>query len=282
MSEICVVHLVRKKNGLEPFKCFLESYINNPAGITHDLLIIYKGFRGKKDFVPYEKLLKDVSHTFMMVADFGFDLRSYFVAAKKQDSRYFCFLNSFSVIQDNGWLLKLYRHISRPGVGVVGATGSWGSIRPGQRKNSEIPWVLNLARKFVGTCFGIFFQNFPNHHLRTNSFVIARENMLKIRHGIIFTKMQAWRLESGKNSITKQVEKLGLRPVVVGKDGKGYEKYEWDISNTFWRGTQNNLLIADNQTRKYDAADPEWKRRWELFAWGKLANGPQAKFAENS
>ena len=62
---------------------------------------------------------------------------------------------------------------------------------------------------------------------------------------------------------------MGLKPMVVGKNKKGYEKNEWDTSNTFWRSAQENLLISDNQTRKYDAGDLDWKWRWEYFAWRK-------------
>lgn len=281
MSDICVVHLVRKKNGMEPFRRFLASYLVNPAGIGHDLLILYKGFYRKADIAPYEELLKDIPHSFLTVADFGFDLRPYFVAAKKHDSKYFCFFNSFSIILDKDWLLKFYRHINQPGVGLVGATGSWGSIRPGQAERPELPWYKRLARKWLGSCFGIYFDAFRNYHLRTNSFMIARDNMLKIRHGMILTKMHAWILESGKNSITKQIERMGLKPVIVGKDGNGYDKHEWDVSNTFWRGTQGNLLISDNQTRKYDTATLEWKQKWERFAWGKLLNEPGSHITDS-
>jgi len=270
MPDICVVHLVRKKNGMEPFCRFIESYLNNSAGVDHDLLILYKGFYRKVDIVPYEELLKDIPHTLLRLADFGFDLRPYFIAAKKHDSKYICFLNSFSVILSKDWLLKFYQHINQPGVGLVGATGSWGSIRPGQAAKRELPWHRKLVRKWLGPYFGRYFELFPNCHIRTNGFIIARDNMLKIRRGIILAKMHAWILESGKNSITKQVEQMGLRPVVVGKDGRGYDKCEWNVSNTFWQGAQDNLLVSDNQTRKFDLADLKWRRKWELFAWGKV------------
>jgi len=72
-----------------------------------------------------------------------------------------------------------------------------------------------------------------------------------------------------------------LNVIVMGKDGKGYNKYEWNVSNTFWRGTQGNLLISDNQTRKFDTASPEWRRKWELFAWGGSANEHCNNIADN-
>lgn len=280
MSDICVVHLVRKKNGIEPFRNFLASYLKHPAGIDHDLLIVYKGFYRKAETLPYEELLVGIPHSFMKVADFGFDLRPYFIAAERYDNKYFCFLNSYSVILDNDWLLKLYRQINQPGVGLAGATGSWGSISSGaQTRKYSI--AEKIARFVLKKLRSIYFDPFPNFHLRTNSFMVSREIMLKILHGKIFTKKQAYQIESGKNSITKQVERMGLKAIVVGKDGKGYDKHEWDISNTFWRGTQGNLLIADNQTRKFDAATLEWKRKWELFAWGKLLSEPRSNIADS-
>ena len=57
VPDICVVHLVRRKNGVEPFRSFLASYLENSAGINHELLILYKGFSRKADIAPYEKAI---------------------------------------------------------------------------------------------------------------------------------------------------------------------------------------------------------------------------------
>jgi len=273
---ICVVHLVRRKNGVEPFRSFLASYLGNSAGIDHELLILYKGFPREADIVSYEELLRDVPHSSLTITDFGFDLRSYFIAAEKCNSKYFCFLNSFSVILDKDWLLKLYQHISQPSVGIVGVTGSWGSIGHSQLIKTKAASYWHLLKRSLfkypkKILVSKYFLAFPNYHIRTNGFIIMRDTMLKIRRGRLLTKIQGFFLESGKDSITKQVELMGLRPMVVGKDGKGYEKREWDISNTFWRREQENLLISDNQTRKYDKADSDWKKKWEFFAWGSNA-----------
>lgn len=274
MSDICLVHLVRKKNGLEPFRSFIESYKKNPAGIDHNLLILYKGFYRKADIAPYEKLLKEMPHSFLSVADVGFDIRPYFLAVQKNDSKYFCFLNSFSVIQDKDWLLKFYRHMSRPGVGIVGATGSWQGLHSPVNKKRAL-WK-KILRPVVLLYLNRYFASFPNCHVRTNAFMIKRTTMLKVRSGTILNKLQAYAFESGKNSITKQVERMGFKPVIVGKDGKGYDRLEWNLSNTFWRGTQDNLLVSDNQTRKYDTATPEWRRKFEMFAWGELVGESQS------
>jgi hypothetical protein len=285
MSDICVVHLVRKRNGLEPFEKFLDSYLNHKAGIEHTLLIIYKGFNGKSDVAAYEKLLAGIPHTYLFLSDIGFDLRPYFIAARKSESKYLCFLNSFSIILADDWLLKLHTHIKKPGVGLVGATGSWGSICPGpftKKKNIPLwkkllrPLAWRLARIYLSRYFHNF-HNFPNAHIRTNGFMVARDNMIKIKSRLLLFKMDAYILESGKKSITRQIQGLGLSTFVVGKDGIAYDINDWQVSDTFWTPTQSNLLIADNQTRKFDAADSETRSFLENFAWGGVFDQQQSK-----
>jgi hypothetical protein len=282
MPDICMVHLVRKKNGTEPFRIFLESYLNHQAGIEHTLLIIYKGFSGKSDVATYENLLEGIPHTCLFLSDIGFDLRPYFIAARKSESKYLCFLNSFCVILDDNWLLKLYTHIEKPGVGLVGATGSWGSICPGPyTKKKNIPiWkkiLRPLAWRLAGIYFSRYFHNFPNAHIRTNGFMVARVNMIKIKYRLLLFKMHAYFLESGKTSITRQIQGFGLSAIVVGKDGIGYDINDWQQSNTFWTQTQSNLLIADNQTRKFNLADSQTRSFLECFAWGKVFDQQQSK-----
>ena len=56
--------------------------------------------------------------------------------------------------------------------------------------------------------------------------------------------------------------------MVVGRDGRSYERDRWRESATFRSGGQRNLLIADNRTAQYEQADPAFKRRLEQMAWG--------------
>ena len=280
-----MVHLIRKKNGIEPFRQFLSSYLNHRAGVGHNLLIIYKGFSRKSDRASYEELLKDVPHSQMQVADFGFDLRAYFLAVEKCNYKYFCFLNSFSIILDNEWLLKLYRHITQPNVGMVGATGCWGSLiigRQSTKKNNPL-WKKILRRllwRIIRAYQRQYFHTFPNPYLRTNAFMMSRGNMLKIKRGVILTKIYTHKLESGKQGFTRQVMEMGLKPMVVGRNGIGYEARDWLSSNTFWHGTQDNLLISDNKTRTYSDDDLELKSVLETYAWGNAVNNTQAENLE--
>jgi hypothetical protein len=64
---------------------------------------------------------------------------------------------------------------------------------------------------------------------------------------------------------------MGLRPVLVGRDGRVYEMQEWDRSDTFRQSRQENLLIADNQTDAYDQASAAERAALAGHAWGELA-----------
>jgi hypothetical protein len=129
MSNIGVVHLVRESNGIEPFKNFIYSYAKYRSGIKHELVIIYKGFPGKEAAAAHEELLKNFPHRMIFVEDRGFDIDAYFAAVKTFNFSYYCFLNSFSVLLDHDWLLKLHSHATKKNVGLVGATGSYESLR---------------------------------------------------------------------------------------------------------------------------------------------------------
>ena len=75
-------------------------------------------------------------------------------------------------------------------------------------------------------------------------------------------------LESGYNSITSQVYKMGKEVLVMDKSGKSFRKEEWVRARVFWTEDQQDLLIADNQTRKYQLGDAETRKRLSLLAWG--------------
>lgn len=80
--------------------------------------------------------------------------------------------------------------------------------------------------------------------------------------------MDALRFENGRRSLTRQVLKMGLEAVIVGRDGQRYEVSEWPSSGTFRQNEQHNLLVADNRTIEYTTALPELRRRLDIKAWG--------------
>ncbi len=115
------------------------------------------------------------------------------------------------------------------------------------------------------------FPGFPCAHLRTNAFALERSLFTGLKVGRLSRKIDAYALESGRSSVTRQLQAAGLRPVVVGRDGSTYELAAWPGSETLWQREQGNLLVADNQTRMYEDGDDERRRMLAALAWGDRA-----------
>jgi hypothetical protein len=279
MSEICVAHLVRERNGLAPFNAFLDSYRKNSGGAEHDLLIIFKGFAHELVPAEYSAALAGLAYRTLFVSDEGFDLGPYLHAARRLDYHYFCFLNSFSVLLDRDWLAKMYEHAVREGVGLVGATASHESFYSALLHDWRWKRAKWLYRGMLGIEYHKLrtlidlkrrFPPFPNSHIRSNAFFISRRLMLSLKVVAIKEKMDAYEFESGRESMTRQILAMNLAALVVGRDGRAYEKEKWYESATFRSGEQRNLLVADNQTRSYERADPATQRSLAEAAWGRI------------
>jgi hypothetical protein len=118
----------------------------------------------------------------------------------------------------------------------------------------------------------VTFEPFPAAHVRTNAFCVPRAVMLRVDPGRQRDKVDAYRFESGRRSFTHQVARLGLRTLVAGRDGGLYEPRDWPRSLTFWQRDQEQLLVADNQTRAYDRGEPDVRAALAGLAWGPMAD----------
>lgn len=286
--EVCVVHLVRRVNDVAALKSFLDSYRRNPGGLPHDLMIIFKGFSRPQQLAPYDALLDGMPHRRMFVRDFGYDVRPYLKAAEDHQYHYFLFLNSFSRLLVPGWLETLYRYAVRPGVGLVGATGSHQSILTDyhflklqiRKKWPAYMRPLVQLRRYLR--YAVFIRShflpFPNYHVRTNAFMVARQVLQGLRTKPVLRKWDAYHFESGRHSMTQQVLQGGLSALVVGADGRGYEPRDWPDARTFWISRQENLLVSDNQTRAYDEGSDNLRERLAFHAWRRAPDGsPRAE-----
>lgn len=299
MPGIGVVHLIRRKNGTETFKRFLETYQAHPAGVDHDLVLIFKGFKSEEDAREYDPLLSDLPHRRLYIPDSGYDLGAYFKVVRQFEYDYFCFFNSFSRILADNWLANLYRAISIPGVGLAGATGSFETFNENSRRRAAMLAKLDLAGRlrymwrhvaeaptfaqrllrFVAWIFrsagiwriSVFFPGFPNAHIRTTAFMAPRDVLQRLHVGPLWLKFFNFQLESGHRSITNQIYAMGLRALIVDARGRTYEKNDWPESATFRQSAQENLMVADNQTEAYMTADPAYRAELATRAWGDLA-----------
>lgn len=246
---VAVAYLAR---GADPdssaaFQRFVASYRKFPAGRDHRLYILYKGFENTADLHAATAIFSELNPQARQLDDWGFDIGAYIAAAGQLEEDYVCFVNTYSELLDAGWLEKLASHLDRDDVGLVGSSGSFeafGDADPG-------------------------FPPFPNAHLRSNGFMIERQLFMSFFSSLtISNKRDAYLIESGPESLTRRVAAMGLKVLVVGRNGRGYSPLWWPSSDTFRQGTQANLLIGDNKTRAFIDAGTEEKRRLIQLAWG--------------
>lgn len=261
MSEICVLHLVWAP--LEPsvLADFLAAYHARPAGREHELAVILNGFASVEParLASVEGLLDGLDCRRIRIDAPVHDLTAYRRATEQVQAHSVCFLNSYSRPLADDWLAMLAAPLADPAIGMTGTSGSYESAY------SAAPLWLRRRRRRD-------FAPFPNPHLRTNGFMLDHGLMLGLDWPAPRTKAQAWALESGRHSITRQVWERGLDVRVVGREGKAYPSERWPQSATFRSGGQRNLLIADNRTRQYQDADPVTRRHLEAMAWGDRAS----------
>ncbi|HYM54213.1 MAG TPA: hypothetical protein VES97_02540 [Solirubrobacteraceae bacterium] len=251
---LCLVHLVWAPLGPEALGRFVESYRRYRTGVEHRLLILLNGFRAGHDLTPWRQKLEGVEHEELLLTRPMLDLGAYRQAAEVAPAGRYCFVNSFSLIVQDDWLGALDRHLLSPGVGIVGTGGSYESAY------SSAPRPLRPFRRD--------FDPFPNPHIRTNGFALRRELLLSLDWPAPRRKLDAWRLESGRRGISRQVRERGLSLLVVGRDGAAYQQERWRESATFRSGGQVNRLVADNRTLEYETVNPRRRLQLERLAWG--------------
>ena len=283
-----VVHLVWAPLGPEPVRAFLRSYRAHPPGIAHELVVVLNGAPtdapahssggGSAAALTREGLateLAGIEHRLIVLDEPVIDLAAYGLAARALPHPRLCFLNSHSVILAAQWLAILTQALEGPGTGLAGATASW---------ESQSQWIRGRARHWPYQLLRLRaarhdYPRFPNPHIRTTAFMIERANLLAMNLDAARDKRDAYRLESGRRSITRQILERALRAVVAGRDGRVYGVKDWAASRTYRSGEQDNLLVADRRTGDWQAASPRLRRRLSRDAWGEHyvgAGGVQA------
>lgn len=297
--DVCVTHLVWAPLGPERLRAFIESYRSRDAGSDHRLLVLLNGFERNDDLGPWRAELDGVTHEELLMPEPMLDLAAYSRVVEEVAATHYCFLNSYSVLLADAWLARLLGALDDDRVGAAAASGSWASRSSHLRLGLGLggPYVgmlgspaktartfralasegerraggpLKTARAIPSTL--VRFPPFPNPHLRSNAFVIEHKLWKALRLATPSSKQASYLIESGKHSITRQIEALGLRAVVVGRDGVAYVPDQWPQSETFWQAEQGNLLVSDNQTATYAGGDLDLRTTLSRYAWGGAAN----------
>ena len=271
MGDITVVYLARGRDGgRRAADAFFASYRAHNAGQAHDLLVIVKGWDGMSGLAWVRRTARALAASVVELPDDGYDFGAYFRIAAKIAPTWLCLLNTHSRIVGDYWLDKLRAAAECPEVGAAGATGSWGTMTPhwhgpGATLPGRATWPLRFAAR-IGR-----FPRFPNPHLRSNGLMLQHRRFLEFAAAARLPgrKGDAHFLESGRGGLTRFLSHRELRSVVVGSGGRAFDAKDWIASGTFRVPGQPNLLIADNQTETYAAADRPMRRILEFAAWGR-------------
>lgn len=122
------------------------------------------------------------------------------------------------------------------------------------------------------------FPPFPNPHIRSTGFMLHREQLRLLDRGPITTKDDACLIESGPRGMTTLIRQAGMRAIVVGRDGVGYDVPNWSRSETFRLGMQSNLLLADNHSRAFASMSPASRETHSRMTWGDYLGPPAPTF----
>ena len=311
----CVVHLVREVNGLGSFHAFARALRAHPPGIACELVLAMKGFTTRAQAAPYLEEAADLAPKDLFFLDRGLDLGVYLALAARLRRDRYCFVNSHSRPLVDGWLAKLDAALARPGVGQVGASGSWASAHSWVKRQAGLPstysgllpprrlvreLAMEIQLEAASTEGGapppngrparisttqlrlrsvprvprelIEFEPFPAPHLRTNVFMIRHAALRELDLSLVCNKTDAHVLESGRESITAQLKRIGSSSLVVDRAGDVHHPERWDRSRTFWHGEQEQLLVEDNQTLCYARGTFARRSLLSTLAWGVNAD----------
>lgn len=143
INKVAVVYLARRAEGIAPIKRFVGSYLEHPACVGHDLVVVYKGFGQAPDLADAKAVFAPIAHMGIEIPDDGFDIGAYFEAARRLTHDHICFMNTFTEIEVDGWLASLHQNLLFPGVGMVGVMGSYESLLSSVSLLRKVIWLCN-------------------------------------------------------------------------------------------------------------------------------------------
>src|SRR5688500_6999125 len=133
--------------GLDRFKLFADAYLRYQAGKDHELFLVFNGVNDPAEIKPY--LDYAALHNMPLqhfIMEKGQDLETYFIAARKLGHDLVLFLNSYSEVLAENWLLKMAAPFDKEETGLVAATATCQSyISAILQKNT---WKYERSKSF--------------------------------------------------------------------------------------------------------------------------------------
>ena len=209
------------------------------------------------------------------------DFGAYLDGAKQSNETYICCLNTTCEIMCENWLQKLYSPILKNNnYQMVGVSGSYELCPKYVRDYRSLKNIkdkiltffkrINVFRNFYRFFFTKNMKGFPNYSIRTSAFLINKKIFLDYFsvNRLPVTKLEAYNIENGDNSISNFILKNGYTFCVVDKFGNVFDKNNFDKSETY-RSNLKNYIIKDRQHEIYENSNFLSKKYLRKICWGK-------------
>ena len=264
-KKIIVCYLVTKFDESDSFDKFFRYYKNNLAGVSHQLLICYKLMDENKIKI-LEKKINNITHIKFVdhCKKNDFDFGSYYRVCKKFPKHIFFFLTGSDFPVKKYWLKNVTKHYSKNS--LIGTSASYESQLSSLRLKKFYKYIEYLIKFFT---LKRNFSVFPNPHIRTVGFLISAENYLEFySNKSCSTKFDAWKIESGKKSLTNFFILKKQKIYLVNSDGFKFRINQWYSSKTFNYLKQDKFIISDKHIRKYLKLSRKEQKKSQLLSWG--------------
>ena len=251
-EKILVCYLITKFDDENTLSKFLRNYENFKSGYPHELLICFKLFDDKKLNI-FRKLLLNINYTEFVDKHINndFDLGSYTRVSLNYKSRHIFFLNSYSYPVCKNWLNMIVKNYTENSILATSASNQ--SLLSSIKIKKFYKFISYFKKLYE---YKNLFYPFPNPHIRTTGFLIKGSDFFEfMKNKSIKSKIDTWKIESGKNSLTNHFKKLNFNIYVINSDGNKFEEKDWKFSETYNYLEKSKSIISDKHIRKYDELD---------------------------
>ena len=264
-KKILVSYLFTRFDEEVALENFKKNYLKYKSGHNHDLLICFKLLDNEK-IQHIKKKLDNLDYILFVDYEIknDYDFGSYKRIAQKYYDRDIFFLNSHSYPICDNWLNKLIKF--KDDITLIGTSASCESLVDSLVLKRRYKIISHLIKKII---YKRFFKRFPNPHVRTSSFLINGKIFLDyMSNKKTNTKLDAWKLESGKESLTNYFKNKNYSIYIINNDGNKFEEKDWKLSETYNYFNQSKSIISDKHTRKYESLDDKEKFTSRMNVWG--------------
>ena len=269
-------------------KKFIKHYKKYKAGLKHNLLICFKNLEKKKIKLIQKKYLTNLKYTLFIdpKKKNDFDWGSYLRVAKKysRSKIFFCDSQSYPIV--NKWLYKIDRKFKNKT--IISCFGSYQSLSSNSLYRNQGDNYFIFFCKMI--YFHIYFKRFPNPHLRSSAFYMNARDYIEymndkkisaapiIREGGKHSnawykgKIDTYKLESGRSSLTEYFKKKNYKLFVINSKGDLYSEANWRDSNTYATNDQKYRMFLDKHTTRFSKFTKNQKKRFQMKIWGPCSH----------